>query len=98
MRRFRELTTETAGFYNTGRLQRRHARVPVDPGAPRSGAARRLQLPRTARRRASHRRRRGGCGRRRSCVSSAQASVQTLVNLLGLSPCSRRPITQRIPT
>ena len=46
MTRYREQVTETAGIYNTAGLQRRHARVLLDPRAPRSLAARRRELPR----------------------------------------------------
>ena len=78
MLRFREQTTETAGLLQHRRLQRRHARVPVDPGAARRGASRRLRLPRAAGRRASARGRRRGADRRRSRVSPAEAGLQAL--------------------
>ena len=64
MRRFRELTTETRRLLQHRRLQRRHPRLPLDPGPPRRGAAGRLRLPRPAGRRAPARRGRGARGRR----------------------------------
>ena len=49
MLRFREQTTETAGFCEHGGVQRRHTGLPVDSGAPRRCAPDRLPLPRHAR-------------------------------------------------
>ncbi len=60
MLRFREQVTETAGFYNTVGLQRRHPRLPVHSGAPRRRAPHGLRLAGAAGRRASPRRRRSG--------------------------------------
>jgi fructuronate reductase len=57
MRRFREMTTETAGFYNTVGFNDDTRAFPVDPGASRRGAAGRLRIPRQTGRRASAARR-----------------------------------------
>ena len=73
MRRFREQTTETAGFYNTVGFNddtRAFLSIPA-----RHDVARRVdcELPGAAGRRAPHRRGRGGRDRRRSRVQPAQA-------------------------
>ena len=53
MRRFRELATETAGFYNTVGFNDDTRAFLLDPGAARCGAARRLRVPRRTRRRST---------------------------------------------
>ncbi len=53
MLRFRELTTETAGFYNTRGLQRRHPRLSLDPA--RHDVARRCDCAYLAKLVAEHR-------------------------------------------
>ena len=78
MLRFREQDDRDRGLLQHRRLQRRHARVPVDPGAPRRRAAHGLPLPRDARARAQDRRGRGvrtgaGAGAR-----SGQGRIQAL--------------------
>ena len=62
MLRFREQVDRDRGLLQHGRLQRRHARVHVDPGAARRRAADGLPLPRDARRRAQDRRGRNRAG------------------------------------
>src|SRR5271165_1676187 len=60
------------------RLQRRHARVPVDPGAPRRRPPRRLRLSREARGRAPVGAGRGLRGRARPRLSSREGGLQAL--------------------
>ena len=58
------------GLLQHRRLQRRHARVHVDPGAPRRRAAHRLPLPRHARRRST-----GSARTRRSSSRRASPTI-----------------------
>ena len=68
MRRFRELTTETAGFYNTVGFNDDTRAFCSIPGAARRGAPRRLRLPRRAGDQTPARRGRSARGRTRPCV------------------------------
>ena len=68
-----------------GRLQRRHARVLLDSGAARRGAARRLRLSRRACGEAPARRGRGARGRARSRLQSRQEGLQALAAMQRLS-------------
>ena len=80
------------GLLQHGRLQRRHARVSVDPGAARHEPARRLRLSRPPRRRAPARTRRGVRSRSRSRLQARQVRIQTLTPPDGIRlPSLRAP-------
>ena len=79
MMRFRETDHRDGGLLQHGRLQRRHARVPLHSHAARCGAPRGLLISRAARRRASPRRRRSPRTRHRSCRQSRAQSLQTVI-------------------
>ena len=78
MRRYRETRHRDRGVLQHRRLQRRHARLPVDTGAPRREPTRRLRLSGKPRRRASARARRGLRGRARPRLSARQEGLQAV--------------------
>ena len=78
MMRFREQTTETAGFYNTVGFNDDTRAFMSIPVAPRRGAPRRLFVPRAPGGRAPPAGRRGGAARAAARVRIPEKSVQTL--------------------
>lgn len=71
-----QMLTEMAKILRHRRLQRRHPRLPVDPGAPRRGPSRGRELPGPPGDRASHLRGGRGRDRGRPRLQPAQAGLQ----------------------
>ena len=78
MRRFRESRHRDRRLLQHRRLQRRHPRLPVDPGAPRHEPARRLRLSRPPRRRSIGSSSTRPRGRARSRLSAGEGGLQAV--------------------
>ena len=102
MMRFRESRDRDGGLLQHGRLQRRHARVSVDPGAARRGPPRGLRVPGAAGRRTPPGRGRGvRSGERPGREPGAQGiqvlrfgadSLPAQTSKMGQSGLDRRPM------